>query len=109
MNSPSPTPRLVRRRLSVLAFLLLLVGAAGCGSGGGGLTGTWSDEMDLVSYEFDRDGTVTVTSLGGSVLLSWERDGDRILVGEPGQQQVLRLEDGVLQAGFGALHRRDES
>jgi hypothetical protein len=102
------TSRLARR-LSLLApALLLLLGAAACGSGGGGLTGTWSDEMDLVSYEFDRDGTVTVTSLGGSVLLSWERDGDRVLVGEPGQQQVLRLEDGVLQAGFGSLHRRDE-
>ena len=109
MDAVPRTPRLVRRRLSVLAFLLLLVlGAAACGSGGGGLTGTWSDEMDLVTYEFDRDGTVTVTSLGGSVLVSWERDGDRILVGEPGQQQVLRLDDGVLHAGFGTtLHRRD--
>lgn len=92
-------------RLTGIGVLVALAVAA-CG---GGLSGSYSDDSGVVTYEFSRGGTVTITSgLGGTIELDYERDGDRILVkGPQGGNQVLTLTpDGDIDIGVAVLKKQ---
>jgi len=93
------------QKIGILLIVILLM--FGCG---GGMTGTYSDEHGIVTYEFQSNGKVLVTSLGGTVELGYEKDGDRIRVktAEGGPAQVLTLtENGDLDMGLAVLKRRN--
>ncbi|WP_202844335.1 hypothetical protein [Luteimonas saliphila] len=83
---------------------ILLLALAGCG---GGLAGTFEDEMGLSAYTFERGGRVVQsTALAGVELeLRYEVDGDRVRIMHPeaaGAALVLtRIDDDTLSGPMG--------
>ena len=74
----------------------------------GGLSGTYGDKP--ISYEFTPE-RVYITAMGATSATNYEIDGNRILVGVEGGQQVLKiLDDGSLEAAMGiVLHKQRAS
>lgn len=65
----------------------------------GGLSGTYGDKR--ISYEFTPE-RVYVTAMGTTSATTYELDGNRVLVGMEGSQQVLTLrDDGTLEGPMG--------
>ena len=99
------------RTIAALAALLpaLALGAAACGAGGG-IEGTYADDMGVISYTFGDDGKVTVTGpFGSEVEMDYEVDGDRVLVGGAEARQVLTItEEGHLDMGMTVLKKQDD-
>lgn len=90
--------------------LVVVLALAGCG-GGGGLEGTYSDDSGVVSYEFQKNGKVLITSIGGTVELDYEIDGDKVKVraAEDAPAQVLTItEEGDLDMGMAVLKKQEE-
>ena len=92
-------------RRSTFAFLIVIA-LAGCG---GGLSGTYADDMGAVTYEFQSNGKVLITSgFGAAVELEYKKDGDKIRIGTPEGAQVLTItEEGHIDMGFILLKKQD--
>ena len=78
--------------------LALAAALAGCSSG---LDGTYSDQMDIVEYQFKSNGTARMSTMGTVMELRYKVDGD-----EPhlemmgGVSQIFRIEgDGEALVG----------
>ena len=82
---------------SVLLGTLLL---AACG---GGLSGTYSDPMGVTSYTFQPNGKLEVNTMGATVEMHYEMDGNKIKVGiKDGPAQVWTLNaDGSISGSMG--------
>ena len=90
--------------------LVVALALAGCG-GGGGIEGTYADDSGVVSYEFQGNGKVLVTSIGGTVELEYEVEGEKVKVraAEEAPAQVLTItEDGDLDMGMAVLKKRED-
>jgi len=97
------------RRIGIAVLLVTTVAVGGCG--GGGLEGTYSDDMGVVSYEFRSGGKVMITGpFGNAVELNYEVDGDRVLVkASEGAAQVLTITpEGHLDIGLAVLKKQQE-
>lgn len=89
--------------LTLLTPMLLLLSA--CGSG---LSGKYSDEMGIMEYEFDTDGTVYMNALGSRVAGEYEIDDNNVIVRGPHGNLVFERKDDQLVGPMGLiLSRRD--
>ncbi len=96
-------------RFGIAVLVLATLVAGGCG--GGGLEGTYADDMGVVSYEFMSGGKVMITGpFGNAVELNYEVDGDRVLVrASEGAAQVLTITpEGHLDIGLAVLKKQEE-
>ncbi|MDH3298340.1 MAG: hypothetical protein OEM23_04160 [Gemmatimonadota bacterium] len=96
------------RRIGFVLLFVVALAFAGCG---GGLEGTYSDEMGVVTYEFSSDGKVMITGpFGNAVQLDYELEGDRVLVkASEGAAQVLTITpEGHLDIGLAVLKKQDD-
>ena len=88
--------------------LTLGLALAACG---GGMSGTYADDMGIVSYEFKSNGKVVISSgLGAAVEMDYEKDGNtiRVTAMEGMPAQVLTLTDeGDLDLGLAVLKKQD--
>lgn len=95
------------RRSGVIAFALVLL--ASCG---GGLSGTFEDEMGMSSLTFHRGGKVVQSSslAGVELEMAYEVDGDKVRLSHPeaaGAALVLtRIDDDTLSGPMGIRFRR---
>ena len=91
-------------RLLVQALVVALVLSAGaCGSG---LSGTWASADGQGRLEFRDNGTVYVSSYGGTFACQYEMDGDHVVVTGPHGSQVFTRRGDQLEAGLGAVFVR---
>jgi hypothetical protein len=86
--------------MSTLRSLLVLLALlpAGCGAG---LSGTYADESGLGSLEFKGDGTVYMTTFGGTIACTYTVDGEHVILKGPNGSQVLTREGERLYGGLG--------
>jgi hypothetical protein len=89
----------MRRRASLLASLLLVLGAAGCG--GGGLAGEYRDPRGVTGYEFEPGGRVFISVMGTMTAATYELDGDRVLITGPEGTTVLLRRGEELEGPMG--------
>lgn len=78
-----------------------------------GLSGTWNDDVGMLSYTFDSDGKVTVEMPGKSQQTHYTRDGNMLKVAVPGAEaesvDFTINEDGSLQGPMGVrLHKQEK-
>lgn len=99
-HTPGFRPQLV---LLGLAVILLLLG--GCDSG---LSGKYGDEMGIMEYEFDADGTVYMNTMGIRVAGEYEIDGDKVIVQGPHGNLVFELQEDRLVGPMGLILGRKE-
>lgn len=86
-----------------LAVISLLLGA--CDSG---LAGKYGDEMGIMEYEFDTDGTVYMNAMGTRVAGEYEIDGDKVIVQGPHGNLVFELQEDRLVGPMGLILGRKE-
>ena len=86
-------------RKALLALLLVLA-TAGCGAR---LSGTYAEEQGDGRLEFQDDGTVYVTTFGGTIACTYELDDAHVIVKGPRGSQVLLRDGERLQGGLGAV------
>ena len=93
-------------RLPALTFLVpLLFLLTACGSG---LSGKYGDEMGIMEYEFDTDGTVYMHTMGTRVAGEYEIDDNNVIVRGPNGNLVFERKDDQLVGPMGLiLSRRD--
>ena len=88
--------------------IVLAIALTACG--GGGMNGTYSDDSGIVSYEFKGNGKVLVSSMGQTVELQYEKDGDkiRVMAAKNAPAQVITItDDGHLDVGMAVLKKQD--
>ena len=90
--------RIGRRLPALVIASLLIITVAGCGSG---LTGTYTDEMGIVEYQFKPNGTARMNTMGTVMELEYTIDGNELhLEMMGGVSQILRIEgDGEALVG----------
>jgi hypothetical protein len=93
-------PRTIPGRPARLLALLLVLAAAGCGAR---LSGTYAEAQGDGRLEFQDDGTVYVTTFGGTIACTYELDDKHVIVKGPRGSQVLLLDGETLQGGLGAV------
>jgi hypothetical protein len=91
-------PTTLRRVCALIAGLALALTPTACGSG---LSGTYADESGLGQLEFREDGTVYLTTFGGTIACTYEIDGDHVIVKGPRGTQVLTRTANRLDGGLG--------
>ena len=91
------------RPLARALVATLLLSASGCD---GGLSGTWASADGQGRLEFRDDGTVYLSSYGGTFACRYELDGDHVIVTGPHGTQVLTRRGDQLEAGLGAVFVR---
>ena len=96
---PEPLSRAFGARLLAGASALFL---AACG--GAGMSGTWCEESGIAALEFHDDGTVYVTSIGGTFEGEYEVKRGRVVLKGPRGNQVLERRGDRLEAGFGMVY-----
>ncbi|BAZ94778.1 type I restriction-modification system methyltransferase subunit [Thiohalobacter thiocyanaticus] len=97
------TRTLRRPALTLLVPMLFLLTA--CGSG---LSGKYADEMGIMEYEFDSDGTVYMNAMGTRVAGEYEIDDNNVIVHGPHGNLVFERKDDQLIGPMGLiLSRRD--
>ena len=67
--------------------------ATNSGGSGGGMSGTYSNDEVKLEYEFTPERVYVTSPLGGTSATLYTVDGNRVLVGMEGQQQVLTIID----------------
>ncbi len=91
----------------IVAFGLVLVLAA---CGGGGVEGTYRDELGVSEYRFDGGGTVEIAAMGIIVDGEYEEKKDQVIVHGPHGTLVFRKEGARLVGPMGlALRRIDDT
>lgn len=91
------------RLLVGLAVVSLLLSA--CDSG---LSGKYGDEMGIIEYEFDADGTVYMNAMGTRVAGEYEIDGDNVIVHGPHGNLVFELQEDRLVGPMGLILGRKD-
>lgn len=90
----------IRLLVSLLAALLL----AACGSG---LSGTYADSMGFTSYTFEPGGKLEVSTMGSTMAMHYEVDGNKVKVGlsdgKDGPTQVMTIQPDGSIAGPGGI------
>jgi hypothetical protein len=84
--------------LARAALALLALWLPGCGAG---LSGTYADETGLGSLEFKEDGTVYMTTFGGTIACTYKVDGEHVILKGPNGSQVLTRRGDRLHGGLG--------
>ena len=92
--------RFIRTVLLTLLFLL-----AGCSSG---LSGKYSDENGLMSYEFQSDGKVFMKMMGMQFAGEYEIDEDKVIVKGPNGNLVFDREGDILKGPMGLELKKTE-
>ena len=100
----APLPRPVRRLAATLSLLPALLLSA-CGSG---LSGKYGDEMGIMEYEFDSDGTVYMNAMGARVAGEYEIDDDNVVVRGPHGNMVFEMKDDQLVGPMGLILSRKD-
>ena len=94
-------------QLTSLLVLVLVVAfslsASACDSG---LSGTWASADGQGRLEFRDNGTVYVSSYGGTFACQYEMDGDHVIVTGPHGSQVFTRRGDQLEVGLGAVFVR---
>ena len=97
------------RSLGLLPALLCLILASlllsACDSG---LSGKYGDEMGIMEYEFDADGTVYMNAMGTRVAGEYEIDGDNVIVQGPHGNLVFELQEDRLGGPMGLILGRKD-
>lgn len=89
--------------LLCLTLVALLLGA--CDSG---LSGKYGDEMGILEYEFETDGTLYMNAMGTRMAGEYEVDGDKVIVRGPHGNLVFELQEDRLVGPMGlVLGRKD--
>lgn len=84
----------------VLIFTLLL---SACGQK---LDGVYKDELGLQKYEFKRDGTVYVTTMGSTKEASYTTEDQKVKILSEGEQSVYEINgDGSIKGPLGMILR----
>ena len=91
----------MKKFLSLALVLLLLA----CGSK---VDGTYADKAGLISYTFKSNGKVSQTSMGMTIEMNYEVEGDKIkLMAAQGVSIVMTLkEDGSIEGPLGNLTKQ---
>lgn len=104
-----PTPArgmpFLARRLFPLCLIStsLLLGACDAR-----LSGKYGDELGIMEYEFESDGTVYMNAMGVRVAAEYEIDDDNVIVRGPHGNLVFELRDDRLIGPMGlTLDRRE--
>lgn len=98
-------PRRLRRAMTLMCLLPTVLLLSACGSG---LSGKYSDEMGIMEYEFDSDGTVYMNAMGTKVAGEYEIDDTNVIVQGPHGNLVFEMKDEQLVGPMGLiLSRRD--
>ena len=94
-------------RVTSLLVLALVVAfslsAVACDSG---LSGTWASADGQGRLEFRDNGTVYLSSYGGTFACQYEMDGNHVIVTGPHGSQVFTRRGDQLEAGLGAVFVR---
>lgn len=95
------------KRLRDLYLVLPLLLAA-C-SDTGSLAGTYADPNEIMTYTFNKDGTVIQESMGMKTEFAYTKKDDQIkLQVSNGQNLILTLnEDGTIDGPVGILRKKD--
>ena len=94
--------------------LIALVSAALLAACGGGLKGTFEDEMGMSTYTFQSGGKVLQASelAGVEVEMEYEVDGDKVRITHPEAQGatlvLTRIDDDTLSGPMGIRFKRKE-
>ena len=102
VHASSRTASRACRPLAVALALVLLV-SSGCDAG---LSGTWATADGQGRLEFRDDGTVYLSSYGGTFACRYELDGDHVIVIGPHGSTVLMRQGEQLEAGLGTVFVR---
>ncbi|RRQ22759.1 hypothetical protein [Thiohalobacter thiocyanaticus] len=98
-------PRHLRRAVTLMCLLPATLLLSACGSG---LSGKYGDEMGIMEYEFDSDGTVYMNAMGTRAAGEYEIDDTNVIVRGPHGNMVFELKDEQLVGPMGLiLSRRD--
>lgn len=90
------------RRLAICSLLLM----AACEPD---VSGVWTEQAGLGTYEFMGDGQARITVLGTSVAARYLVDDDRVVVSSPQGTVVLTVRDDQLIGPMGlVLSRRNQ-
>jgi hypothetical protein len=82
---------------------------AASGTSGGGISGIYASDEFKIKYEFTPE-RVYITSLVGTSATTYTTDGNRVLVGIEGGQQVLtQLDDGSLEGPMGMILTKERA
>jgi hypothetical protein len=104
-NSNITRPYLTRAcgiRAVQLALLLLLTG---CSSG---LSGEYTDENGIMSYEFQTDGKVFMKMMGMQFAGEYEIDENKVIVKGPNGNLVFEREGDILKGPMGLQLKKKE-
>lgn len=111
MTATAAATMRVRRRLVLMLTMLLTMLLSGCG---GGLSGSFEDEMGMGTLTFHGDGRVVQSSAlaGVEVEMRYEVDGDKVRLTHPqarGAALVLtRIDADTLSGPMGIRYRRTD-
>lgn len=95
------------RKLGIAGVLCALLSACG-----GGLSGTFEDEMGMSTYTFHGGGRVVQSSelAGVEVEMNYEMDGDKVRITHPEAQGatlvLTRIDDDTLSGPMGIRFKR---
>ena len=106
MDNSSITRRCMTRACgirTVLLVLLLLI--TGCSSG---LSGEYTDENGLMSYEFQSDGKVFMKMMGMQFAGEYEIDENKVIVKGPNGNLVFEREGDILKGPMGMQLKKSE-
>lgn len=95
--------RCLPRTLALLCLLPAALLLSACGSG---LSGKYGDEMGIMEYEFDSDGTVYMNAMGTKVAGEYEIDDNNVIVHGPHGNMVFELKDDQLVGPMGLILSR---
>ena len=90
----------------IVALLLVTLLLAGCGRE---LEGTYTDNVEFMSFTFHPEGRVVQATLGVEVEMIYEDDGETILIkGPAADMELRRIDERTLEGPFGMRLTRRE-
>lgn len=97
----SPAPSRAAARRSALLPLWLISGSLLLGACDARLSGKYGDELGIMEYEFESDGTVYINTMGVRVAGEYEIDDDNVIVRGPHGNLVFERRDDHLVGPMG--------
>lgn len=102
MRQPATPAFHARPGWTIAALFSVALLLAACG---GGMQGSFEDELGVMRYEFRTDGSIVMTVMGASFEGEYEIDGNRITVVGPNGRLNLRRDGDALIGPMGLVLR----
>ncbi|HEX4880461.1 MAG TPA: hypothetical protein VFV39_11490 [Limnobacter sp.] len=92
--------------MKIRQTLLVLTGVLALAACGKGLNGVYKDELGIQKYEFQRDGTVYVSTMGVTKEATYLVEDGKVKISSDGDTTIYALnEDGTIKGPLGMTLR----